>query len=112
MWNKTASRSKLIGTSIDVLTAPVPAWKTNDRSRCIAAGALANLIQQLHQGSRLDLIGLYLSGQVSVFTPENIFERNLLATLLKVCRAELADEQSALATGCLAECGHSLLGSG
>ena len=38
--------------------------EASDRKRCIAAGALANLIQQLHQGSRLDLIGHYLSGQV------------------------------------------------
>lgn len=64
-------------------------------------------LRQPQYGSSLEMNTILVVSML-----ENIFERNLLATLLKLCRAELADEQSALATGCLAEGGHSLLGSG
>jgi hypothetical protein len=42
--------------------------EANGSNRCIAAGELANLIQQMHQGSRFDLIGHDLSGQVWIST--------------------------------------------
>lgn len=48
-------------------TAEVGFPAINVRKRCIAAGELANLIQQMRQGSRLDLIGHHLSGQVWFF---------------------------------------------